>query len=70
MKTKYLIRDIRNNTYFLGSNIKPIFGDLNDGVRYFDSIKDAEIRLNEESELFEDIFSEIVLEVVQVYIFE
>lgn len=68
MKTKYLIKDLKDNTYFLGSSPKPVWGSITDGVNYFKEYKDAENRLNEEIELFGSIFEGMVIEIIKVYI--
>ena len=70
MKTKYIIREVKSNTYFLGANPYPVFGAMDDGIIYFDNLQEAENRLNEEFELFgEGKFEGMVIEINKVYTF-
>lgn len=68
MKIQYIIRDVENDTYFLGSNPDPIFGRLNDGVRFFNTETEAADRLAEEHSLFgASKFDALIFEIIKVY---
>jgi hypothetical protein len=59
MKTKYLIYNITNNTYFLGSNPDPIFGSIENNINpvLFDTEQKALNRLVEEINSFPTFFN-------------
>jgi hypothetical protein len=71
MKEVYAIFNVKSNEYFQGANPYPCFGNIEDGVVLFNSYNQAYDRMNEEYQLFPDMFKDdVLMEIKKLYEFE